>query len=467
MPSNPSHSHPGPCSLRHVARIALLLVLLLMVSVPGRAAGAQEAALPEALPVADPTLPYAPGVVLVGLAHGVDGPTLQAIPEEGDTAFPPLSSFGTLEPLLPRSSRPALSAQADPASPQARLGRIHRLHVPPGADVLATAQALSVHPDVEFAEPDYLAQVMAVPNDPLYAQQWALPKIGAPAAWDVTTGSGAVPIAIIDSGLDLAHPEFAGRLWTNPGEVAGNGVDDDGNGKVDDVHGWDFVAASGNLTDDNGHGTQVAGVLGAKANNGAGIAGVCWSCPLLPITVMREAGVVNYSDIALGVAYAIERGARVINLSLGGYADATTLRTAVEAAATTAVLVAGAGNDGRTEPLYPAAYPEVLAVAATDSADARAAFSNHGEWVDLAAPGVDIQTTFAGANGYGAESGTSLSSALVAGTAGLVLSAHPDWSPTQVRAQLLHTAQTLGGSEGLGSGRLRAGAASPRRPSRA
>lgn len=311
---------------------------------------------------------------------------------------------------------------------------------------------------MEFAEPDYVAQVMAVPNDPLYAQQWALPKVGAPAAWDVTTGDAAVPIAIIDSGIDLTHQEFAGRLWTNPGEVAGNGLDDDGNGKVDDVHGWDFVAASGALTDDNGHGTQVAGVIGAKANNGAGIAGVCWRCPLLPITVMREAGVVNYSDIALGVAYAIERGARVINLSLGGYADATTLRTAIASAATTAVLVAGAGNDGGTEPLYPAAYPEVLAVAATDSADARTSFANHGEWVDFAAPGVEIQTTFAGANGYGAESGTSLSSALVAGTAGLVVSAHPDWSPAQVRAQLLHTAQSLG-AEGLGSGRLRAGAA--------
>ena len=154
------------------------------------------------------------------------------------------------------------------------------------------------------------------------AHSRGLNKIHAPAAWDTTTGSATPPaiVAVIDPGIDLDHPELQGQLWTNPGESA-NGLDDDGNGKVDDLHGWNFLGTSNDLSDSNGHGTQVAGVIAAKGNNGAGIAGLCWDCQLMVLKVMSAGGVSNYSDIVNAIYYAADKGAAVINLSLGGYAE--------------------------------------------------------------------------------------------------------------------------------------------------
>jgi hypothetical protein len=184
------------------------------------------------------------------------------------------------------------------------------------------------------------------------------------------------------------------------------------------------------------------------------------------VKVMQDSGVVNYSDIAEGIDYALANGAKVINLSLGGYADSITLNNKIKTAALEAVIVAGAGNDNRTDAFYPAAYPDVLAVAGTDQADAKAGFSNYGDWVDVAAPAVSIQTTFAGNNAYGAESGTSLAAPLAAGTAAMVIGQHPDWSTTMVRQHLSLTADPLPVPNGVG-GRLNAGRAvtSPARPS--
>jgi len=339
---------------------------------------------------------------------------------------------------------------------------IYLLELIPGSDVLQAAEAFAGNAAVEWAEPDYLAYPTTIPDDDYFADQWGLTQIDAPQAWDLSTGAANLTIAMIDSGVQFTHPDLTGKLWTNPGETAGNGLDDDNNGYIDDLHGWDFVNLDNDPADDNGHGTQTAGVAGAASNNGIGVAGVCWNCTLMPVKVMSAGGVANYSDIAAGVLYAARKGARVINISLGGYSESSALLAAIQSATETynAVVVAGTGNDHLDTPFYPAAYPQVLAVAATGPGDVLWGESNYGDWVDLSAPGVNIHTTFLGGD-YGSVDGTSLSTAFVSGVAGLLRSHYPDWSGEMVRAQLLHTAEDIdalnpGLSGLLGRGRVNA-----------
>ena len=342
------------------------------------------------------------------------------------------------------------------------LDQIYRLELAPGSSLEAVMAELQKRPDVAFVEPDYVAHQIAIPNDPLFAQQWGLAKINAPAAWNVQTG-GAV-VAIIDAGIDVDHPDLVGRLWTNAGETAGDGVDNDSNTYVDDIHGWNFFGNNADLSDSTGHGTQVAGLVAATGNNGTGIAGVCWDCELMVLKVIQPGGIANYSDIAKAITYAVNKGAKVINLSLGGYNDSVTLRTAVaEAEERGVVVIGGAGNDDDDRPFYPAAYETVLAVAGTDAGDVRVNSSNYGDWVDLSAPGSEVLTTFDG-GGYGDSVGTSLAAPFASGAAALLRGAHGTWTAAQVRAQLLHTAALIDaanpGYEGLlGRGRLDAGAA--------
>lgn len=341
------------------------------------------------------------------------------------------------------------------------LDRVYRLHLSVGSDVETAVTALNADPAVAYAEPDYLAHAAFEPDDPLFAEQWGLARISAPAAWDVNQGSPAVSIAVIDTGVALSHPELVGKLWQNPGEIGGNGLDDDGNGKVDDVYGWDWVNGDNGPEDDIGHGTHVAGIIAAATDNGEGIAGVCPDCRIMALKVLDASGSGSYSDIASGIYYAADKGARVINLSLGGYADSQLLRDAVAYAAEVAVVVAAAGNDNQQEPFYPAAYDEyVIAVAATDNTDVKTDFSNYGTWVDISAPGVSILSTM-GTDNYVAWSGSSMAAPFVSGVAGLIRSQNPGWSAGAVRGQLLHTAEPIDGFntgyEGkLGSGRLNA-----------
>lgn len=341
------------------------------------------------------------------------------------------------------------------------LSRIYRLHLSPDADVLKIVQDLSTDPAVEYAEPDYLAYSITTPNDPEYSNQWGLTKINAPAAWDTTTGSSDVAIAVVDAGIDVTHPDLSGQLWQNPGEIAGNGIDDDNNGYIDDIHGWNLVNNNADLSDNTGHGTQVAGIIAATTNNGIGIAGVCWQCRLMVVKVVSSGGVANYSDIAAGVAYAAQKGAKVINLSLGGSSDSVTLKAAIASASSTAVIVGGAGNDNSSAAFYPAAYDDyVLAVAGTTQTDTKVGTSNYGTWVDVSAPGEAIRTTFSGGT-YADSSGTSMAAPFVAGLAGLIRSQNPTWSANLTRAQIINTTDNIDGVnpgyEGkLGSGRINA-----------
>ncbi len=448
-------THPRRVFTALTLSLGLIALTILFASAPAHSQ-------PNSAGLTKPAqLEFAPGVVLVGLK---DGATLPVGADRRPLAV--ASSLGaTLTALQIQSVEQVFHDLPSAVSP---LHSIYRLRLPASGDVLAAVAVLATNPEVAFAEPDYLARAALTPNDQFYGQQWALDKIGAATAWNTVTGTQSVVIAIVDSGLQLDHPEFVNRLWVNPGESGGTaGVDDDSNGVIDDLNGWNFVGNNATLDDDNGHGTQVAGVAGATGNNGVGIAGVCWGCGLMTVKVMQASGVVNYSDLATGVAYAASKGAHIINLSLGGYADSATLRAAIESAAQTAVIVAGAGNDNSSAPFYPAAYPDVMAVAATDQNDAKAALSNYGAWVDLVAPGVFISTTFVG--GYGTNQGTSLSTAFVAGVAGLLKSQHADWSPALVKWQMLNTATAVEGlnpgyAGQLGRGRLDANAAISQSP---
>ncbi|MCE7984072.1 MAG: hypothetical protein DYG89_23100 [Caldilinea sp. CFX5] len=450
-----------------LALFLLLVISLFWVWTQASAAQTTPTASLGAMPAAiDPPLAYAPGVVIVKVKPGVRLATKPGI-VTGNALVSANNS--DLAPVLQASGvRGAESLFTAGGAETARvagvdnpLARIYRLHLAADANVSTAVELLRTSAAVEYAEPDYLAQAALIPNDPMWGNQWALSKINAPAAWDVTQGAATTIIALIDSGIDPAHPDLVGKLWQND-DIAGNGIDDDQNGKIDDSNGWNFVTEANNVADLNGHGTQVAGVAGASTNNGLGVAGLCWHCPLMPVVAMQANGVANYSTIANAVVYAAANGASVINLSLGGYADSSLLREAIREAATTAVIVAAAGNDDSVTPFYPAAYPEVIAVAATGATDQKAIFSNYGPWVDLAAPGELIQTTTI--SDYTASSGTSVATPLVAGVAGLLKSHHPDWSPALITWQLLNTGAPVDGMNPtyagqLGHGRLDAGAA--------
>jgi len=325
---------------------------------------------------------------------------------------------------------------------------------------------------VEYAEPSFVAHGLGAPDDARWPEQWNLTLIGAEAAWGITTGSADVTIAFLDTGITLDHPDLEARLWVNEGEIPDNGVDDDGNGQADDVHGWHFYTAvqagqivrreNNNVTDDNGHGTHVAGIAAAESNNGIGIAGLSWEARIMPVKVLDEYAEGWYADIIAGILYAADNGADIINMSLGGEDDSQAFRDAVTYAHDRgAVLVAAAGNDGGAV-LYPAAYGEVLAVGAVDQNDRRADFSNHGPELDVVAPGVDVLSTWPWRGGYFRSSGTSMAAAHVSGVAALMLSAGSNPSDIEISEAVRATAVDpgeAGKDEYYGCGRIDAYAA--------
>jgi len=331
---------------------------------------------------------------------------------------------------------------------------VWRLRVKPGREQ-AIARSLEALPQVLYAEPNYLAWALAdPPDDPLYRLQWNLDKVQALDAWQITRGDPSMPIAIIDTGIDLSHPDLAEKLWVNPGEIPGNGLDDDGNGYVDDVHGYDFTNKDGEPADDHGHGTHVSGIAAAATDNGLGVAGMAPANPLMALKVMSSSGDGTYFDVAQGIDYALAHGARLLNLSLGGIDASDVLSDAVQTATTAgAILVAAAGNcgsgctfDGQyyVNPLYyPAAYEEVLAVGATNSSDVIASFSEHHPYVDVCAPGVDVYSTYSGGT-YRYLAGTSMSTPHVTGLAALLWAADPSLTRKEVAERIVENARDLG-----------------------
>jgi thermitase len=322
------------------------------------------------------------------------------------------------------------------------------LSVPPN-ELASRLTAYRANPNVEYAEPDYIAYPAHDPNDPRYADgtQWSPQKIQANLGWDLSTGDPDVVIAIIDFGVDLAHPDLQSQIWTNADEVPDNGVDDDGNGYVDDVYGWDFANDDNDPQDDRGHGTHVAGIAAAATDNANGVAGIGFNSTILAIKAGNgETGNVAYSNIAWSLYYAADNGADVINLSVGGYSNPYYLQDAVDYAWSKGCLLVGAvGNNDRSDPFYPAAYDNVIGVSATDQTDTRASWSNYGSQVSVAAPGVSIYSTYWN-NGstYNSLSGTSMAGPHVAGLAVLLFAQDATRTNADVRSLIENSADDLG-----------------------
>jgi subtilisin family serine protease len=304
-------------------------------------------------------------------------------------------------------------------------------------------------------------------RDPLLADQWELsdPGLGAPVAWTQSLGDGVV-VAILDSGVQLDHPDLAANLWTNPGEIAGNGVDDDRNGIVDDLHGANMLDASGNGGDDDGHGTHVAGIVAAAAGNGIGGSGLAPKARIMSVKVLDSVGQCNALLLSRGIRYAVDAGARILNVSANGDRTSQELDAAIAyAGARGATIVASAGNDSRDidlRPSYPAASPDpaVLSVTASGRRAGLARFANSGSAsVDLAAPGEHILSTARG-SGFEVRDGTSMAAPHVSAALALLSAARPDLAQAQLRDVLRATAPRPRPLLGLlGSGELDVGAA--------
>ncbi len=348
----------------------------------------------------------------------------------------------------------------------------------------AVLAELRADPLVRYVEPNYVLETAALPDDPLYNRLWGLSNTGqlvngwpgtpdadadVDAAWSVTTGDPSVVVAVIDTGVDQSHPDLAVNTWVNAGEnCAGcrtDNLDNDANGYVDDWRGWDFVGGDNNPADDHGHGTHVAGTIGAVGNNGAGVVGVNWNVRLMGLKFLGSDGSGTTADAVSAILYAAANGADVLNNSWAGGDFSQSLLEAIEFADTRdALFVAAAGNDGMDNdavPTYPASYevPNVLAVAASDNGDRHAFFSNFGKRsVDVSAPGVDILSTWPGGS-YQYASGTSMAAPHAAGVAALIEAVHPAASDVGVKTLLLRTTDPIAGLAPISAsgGRLNAG----------
>ncbi len=394
----------------------------------------------------------------------------------GAPAAPPLSPTGRGNPtppayvegeLLVKFRRTAGKLARESAMSPERAEVRHRFRsgaehwrLGAGRTTEAALARLRSMPEVEYAEPNYILTVALLPDDPLFPEQFALKNTGqeegtpgadisAERAWSLSTGSDSVVVAVIDTGIDYTHPDLAANIYVNPNEIPGNGVDDDANGFVDDVHGWNFVADNNDPLDDQFHGTHCAGIIGAVGNNGLGIAGVNWHVRLMPIKFLSAAGSGPTSDAIQSIEYATLMGVDVMSNSWGGGEYSQALADAIAAAGERNILfVVAAGNNSSNndvDPFYPAAIdlPNVIAVAATDRHDLLATFSNYGPHsVHLGAPGVSILSTLPNGK-YGTLSGTSMACPHVAGAAALVRSYAPGSAVAYVRQLLLDGADRI------------------------
>lgn len=320
---------------------------------------------------------------------------------------------------------------------------------------------------VEYAEKVPLLRHFLTPNDPSFnsSTQWGLFQINATQAWNVSAGSTSVVVAIVDDAVQVNHPDLSAAIYTNTAEIASNGIDDDNNGYIDDVQGFDVADNDNNPSPPSNsfdHGTHVAGIAGAKSNNNTGIASIGYNIKLLPVKSTNVA--TQVTDGYDGIVYAVNTGADIINMSWGGTGSSTTAQNIITWASNQGViLVAAAGNDNDDVLHYPAAYTECIAVASTTTGDVRSSFSCYGSWVDVAAPGSSIYSTIPG-SAYAYKQGTSMASPMVAGLAALVKSVNPGMTANDVRNCILSTATNIDAANPsfvgeLGSGRIDALAA--------
>lgn len=385
----------------------------------------------------------------------------------------PLVSDATLTSIRKREQSQALRKQTESMSES--LARLCAIEFSQPADAALLAGKLRSLPDIEYAEVLPERTFTAEPNDPFLAQQYHLGTVHAFEAWAQLDSTAApIVLAIVDTGVDYLHEDLAPVIYVNPGEDGtddqglnkrSNGKDDDNNGYIDDWHGWDFVSSTSPDGRDNdpmpgnSHGTHVAGIAGAAVNNGIGIAGTAIGIRLMPVKIGNDLGSNSVENSYDGLLFAAATGADVINCSWGGEAGSESeAEIVLSAQKLGAVIVAAAGNNGKNTAFYPAAYPGVMSVAATDERDNKASFSNYHGSVDICAPGLSIYSTFPN-NTYGYDSGTSMASPVAAGLACLVRNKFPQYSPEQVIAHIKATTDNIDsnnmGFEGkIGTGRV-------------
>ncbi|MCG8346212.1 MAG: S8 family serine peptidase [Chloroflexales bacterium] len=381
-----------------MAKRLLITLSLLLVLVSPLSVGATSFDQPKALSRIDIDAPAIPGEFIIKFRNGTRASERSAIVQTLNGHIQKRIMALDLDvvefPILKRTSSPRR------------------------VELLLTT--LKYNPKVEFVEPNYIYAADYTPNDPELNDQYAWNAIEAYTAWDTTRGSSDVVIAVVDSGVQLNHPDLDDKL----------------------VAGFDFVQNDATPSDGNGHGTHVAGTAAAETNNNTGGAGVCPNCRLLPVRVLNDTGSGTLSDLASGIAYAANNGAKIINLSLGG-SRSFTLAYAVDYAWERGAFLTCAAGNSSTSNAYPAADPNCFAVAATTSSDRRSSFSSYGSWVDIAAPGSDIYSTWLN-NGYNAISGTSMATSHVAGLAGLLAS--QGLSNAEIRDRLCNTADRIRGT---------------------
>lgn len=295
-----------------------------------------------------------------------------------------------------------------------------------GKSLQAALKRYEKNPNVEYAEPNYIFEATWTPNDPYFsAYQWGPQRIDAPRAWDITRSSSSIRIAVVDTGVQYDHPDLSGKV----------------------IRGYNYVENNWYPYDRNGHGTHVAGIAAASTNNGVGMAGMAPNATIYAVRVLNDSGSGTLAAVANGITHSADNGAHVINLSLGSSSGSSTLLNAVNYAWNRgSVLIAAAGNAGNTAPQYPAYYSNVMSVAATTSSDTRASFSTYGSWVDVAAPGADILSTYY-YNTYRYLNGTSMAAPHVAGIAGLL--AAQGRNNSQIRSAIQNSADRISGTGSL------------------
>jgi len=428
--------------------------------------------MPAAATAADD---YVPGEVLIKF-KAATAPTLMNTAMQGIRA----RALGSVRATLLRRS---------PVS------GMEQWKLPAGMNVASAIKQLHSNAQVEYVEPNYRRHLRLVPNDPLFPNQWGLQNtgqtindssgavitgvagadMGLATAWATQTGSPAVIVAVIDDSVDINHPDLAANIWTNAGEIAGDGIDNDGNGFIDDVHGWDFKNNDNNPSADvgagEGHGTAVSGCIGAVGNNAIGISGVNWNVSIMPLKIQLDV-----ASISMAMDYAIAKGATVVNASFGNFSPSVTEQQAVQRLQNAGILlVAAAGNDHGNNDLvadFPAGYANanIISVAASSSSDLLTVWSHYGATsVDIAAPGTSIFTTQSpngnignsGATGlsYDFIAGTSFSSPYVAGIAALIKAQIPAATFQELKGRIIASATQLTSMQGLLSSGGRANAA--------
>jgi len=369
------------------------------------------------------------------------------------------------------------------------LSRIYQIEFPEKYNPLIVARDFNTDPNIEYAEPIPINYLLEVPNDPLYSQQWYLNKIQSEYAWDIhkgQDGDSVVILSISDTGLRYMHPDIGQNIWNNLGEDADgdgktfewngstwvfdaddiNNIDNDQNGFIDDLIGWNFDNNSRIPIDGNGHGTAVAGIAGATTNNSIGVASISYNLKIMPVRAFNENGSGSNLNEYNSLIYSAENGADVINCSWGGEEYSQANKEVIEYVyGLGSIIVAAAGNNNNAAPFYPACYPYVVSVAAVDSQDARTFYSNYGSGIDVSAPGPQESQPFIAlstGDGYtNATHGTSFSSPIVTGLTGLIKSYHPDWTNDQILKQLFYTADDINNSNPgfehqLGTGKVNA-----------